>query len=482
MRSSMKSREFKFLVVLAFVMAACAVTIAENTVAENGSEDLENLMDKEILTGLEQRMLKRISIDFRNTPIEDVIRIMAEQADVDIIKSPKVIGNVTATLTNVPLEEALDNILASHSYGYVTGKNMIRIAPLDEIAQKAESLDSKIYHITYADVEQVEKALEKFVSKRGSLSANKGTSHIIVTDTESNIKAIDTFIGEVDRITPQILVEVRIYDIISRDRFDLGILWQAGQNTDFSAGGIGNNPTGETSPFSTGTWLTETAKTADTTIGALRFGWLNSNLDIDILLRAEQENVDAKLLANPRILVLDNEKALFDIVTEHPYIERTISGETIVETVKFKEVGVKLQVKPHVTRDGMVRLHIIPEFGVVVQAASAETSNVPVVDTRTVNTIALVESGQTVVLGGLRKKDVSKQVDKVPLLGDLPLIGGLFRFTAEDTAVNELVVFITPQIIEEPLLSENEKRAYEVTEFKGPKVALTEAEKKESEE
>jgi general secretion pathway protein D len=206
------------------------------------------------------------------------------------------------------------------------------------------------------------------------------------------------------------------------------------------------------------------------------------NLDIDILLRAEQENVDAKLLANPRILVLDNEKALFDIVTEHPYIERTISGETIVETVKFKEVGVKLQVKPHVTRDGMVRLHIIPEFGVVVQAASAETSNVPVVDTRTVNTIALVESGQTVVLGGLRKKDVSKQVDKVPLLGDLPLIGGLFRFTAEDTAVNELVVFITPQIIEEPLLSENEKRAYEVTEFKGPKVALTEAEKKESEE
>jgi type IV pilus assembly protein PilQ len=460
--------------ILAFVMAACVITVAQNVD--------EDLLQAEVLTGLEQRMLKEISIDFRETPIDDVIRVMAEQADVDIVKSPKVVGTVTATLTGVPLEEALDNILASHGYGYVTGKNMIRVAPVADITQKAESLDNKIYHITYADVVQVEKALEKFISKRGSLSASLATSHIIVTDTESNIKAIDTFIDEIDRITPQILVEVRIYDIISRDRFDLGILWEAGQNTDFSAGGLGSNPTGETSPFSTGGWSSLTSKTADTTMGFLRLGWLNPNLDIDILLRAEQENVDAKLLANPRILVLDNENALFDIVTEHPYIERTISGTQITETIKFKNVGVKLQVTPHVTRDGMVRLHIMPEFSVVVQAASAETSNVPVVDTRTVNTIALVQSGQTVVLGGLRKKDVSKQVDKVPLLGDLPLIGGLFRFKAEDTAVTELVVFITPQIVDQPILSEAEQQAYEVTKFGGPKLSLTDAEKKESEE
>jgi len=171
MRSSMKSKALKFLVVLAFVMVAGAVTVAEN--------DDEVLAQKEILTTLEQRMLKRISIDFRNTPIEDVIRIMAEQANVDIVKSPKVIGNVTTTLTDVPLEEALSNVLAAHDYGYVTSKNMIRIAPIEEITEKAEKLTSRIYRITYADVAEVEKGLKKFISKRSSLSANPSTSNIL---------------------------------------------------------------------------------------------------------------------------------------------------------------------------------------------------------------------------------------------------------------------------------------------------------------
>ncbi len=478
MRGSMKSGGLKFLMILAFVMAACAITVAENA-----NEDLEK---KEVLTALERRMLKRISIDFRDMPIDDVIRVMAEQADVDIVKSPKVIGNVTATLTGVPLEEALDNILAAHGYGYVTGKNMIRIAPVDEITEKDERLANKIYHITYADVAQVEKALEKFVSKRGSLSASLATSHIIVTDTESNIKAIDTFIDEIDRITPQVLVEVRIYDITSRNLLDLGVEWNVGQTTDFPAGGIGTDPTGKTSPFSTGIFTNPTNKTGLITdvTGALRFGWLTSDVDIDVQLRAQQEIVEAKLLANPRILVLDNEKALFDIVQERPYVERTISGTQITETIKFKDIGVKLEVTPHVTRDNMLRLHIMPEFSVLVELVSLSTgtTNIPVIDTRKADTIALVKSGSTVVLGGMRKKDVSTQINKIPLLGDLPLIGGLFRFEGEDTAVTELVVFITPRIVDQPILSQAEQQAYEITEFSGPGNYLTRAEKEASEE
>ncbi len=483
MRGSMKSGGLKFLMILAFVMAACAITVAENA-----NEDLEK---KEVLTALERRMLKKISIDFRDMPIGDVIRIMAEQADVDIVKSPKVIGNVTATLTGVPLEEALDNILASHGYGYVTGRNMIRIAPVEDITQKAESLDSKVYHITYADVAQVEKALEKFVSKRGSLSASLATSHIIVTDTESNIKAIDTFIDEIDRITSQILVEVRIYDITSTDTLDLGVEWSAGRRTNFTVtGDLGTNPSGPTgaspshiSPFGTGLFSNPTALTESAASGLLRFGWLNPNLDIDVMLKAQQEVVEAKLLANPRILVLDNEKALFDIVREEPYEERTISpdGSTII-TVKFKDVGVKLEVTPHVTRDGMIRLHIVPEFNIFVRRLSIAESTVPIVDTRKVNTITLVKSGHTVVLGGMRKKEVSAQVNKIPLLGDLPLIGGLFRFEGESTAVSELVVFITPLIINQSILSQVEQQAYEMTEFGGPRVSLTKAEKEASEE
>ncbi len=475
MKSPTKLRKLRILMVLALVTAICAVTVAENT--EQGLENPEQAAEnKEVLTALEQRMLKKISIDFRNTPIEDVIRIMAEQADVDIVKSPEVTGNVTATLTDVPLEEALNNILAAHGYGYVLSKNMIRIAPIAQITERAERLVSRIYRINYADVKGVEEALKKFISQRGSLSSNPGTSNIIVTDTETKIKAIDTFIAEIDRITPQILVEVRVYDITSQEKLDLGVEWDAGRRTTF----VDSEPTaGYRNPFAVGAFEGATDKTASTTSAFFRWGILGSGLDIDMQLRAEHEKADAKLLANPRILVLDNEEALFDIVTEEPYAEQNITGQTITETIKFKEVGVRLVVTPHVTRDGMLRLKISPEFSVVVRLADFATQDIPVVDKRKVNTIALVKDGDTVVLGGLRKKDVSQQVNKIPLLGDLPLVGALFRFEGEDTAVNELVVFITPRIIVEPAMSETEQKAYDETNFSGPQVNLTRAEKPE---
>ena len=471
MRSSMRCKGLRFLALLLFVMASCVIAGAQN-----GGEDKEK---KEVLTKLGQRLLKRVSVDFREMPIDDAIRIMAEQADLDIVKSPDVTGNVTATLTDVPLGEALNNILAAHGYGYITDRNMIRVVPADKITMEAERLESKIYHITYADVKSVAEALQKFISKQGSLSFNYGTSHIIVTDTESNIKAISTFVEEIDRITPQILVEVRIYDITSQNQFDLGVQWNAGRRTDttFSAT-VGTNPTsGPRNPFLTSGFSNPTSKTGTDVTGALRFGWLNSSIDIDMMLRAQQEIVEAKLLANPRILVLDNENALFEIVNEQPYIERTITGTSVTETVEFKRIGIKLQVTPHVTRDGMLRLHIIPEFGVLKERLTTLTTDVPVVDTRRVDTRALVRDGQTVVLGGMRKKDVSRQTNKIPLLGDLPLLGGLFRFEGEDTAVTELVVFITPHIIKQPVMSDAERGAYEATEFSGPQLTSTRAEK-----
>jgi type IV pilus assembly protein PilQ len=478
MKSSMtKYSELRFLIILAFIVAACTIAVAEN-----GNEDLEKPPDSdpsletEVLTTLEQRMQEKITIDVSDLPIDTVIRQLAEQADVDLIKSPKVMGNVTATLTDVPLEEALKNILRAHGFDYVTDKNMIRIVPAEDIVEAEERLASKIYRITYADVAEVQLALEKFVSKRGTVSLNKGTSHIIVTDTESNIKAIDTFIKEIDQITSQVLVEVRIYDITSQNRLDLGVQWEAGRNTDFSAGALGNNPSDHVFPFMSGAFRGPTSKTDDSTLGAIRFGWLDRAIDIDVLISAEQENINAKLLANPRILVLDHETALFDIITQHPYVERTISGELITETIKYKDVGTTLKVTPHVTRNDMLRLHIVPEFGVKVRDVALISGDVPVVDTRKVDTIALVQDNQTVVLGGLRKKEISQQINKVPLLGDLPILGGLFRFKGEDTVNSEIVVFITPHIIKRSVLSEDELKAYKETEFSRPKPITTDAE------
>jgi type IV pilus assembly protein PilQ len=444
-----------------------------------------NSAKNEVLSDLAQRMQKKVSVDFRNTPIEDVLRIMADQSSVDIIKSPKVLGTVNATLTNIPLDEALSNILATNGCGYVASNNMIRVLPLEDMTEMSERLVSRIYRINYANVKDVEDALKKFISPRGSISSNYGTSNIIVTDSESKIKAIDTFVDEVDRVTPQIEVEARIYDITSKDRLDLGVEWQAGRNTSYTGGPggeVGVNPTGSTSPFTTGAFSGATGKTENTT-GVLRFGWLNSGIDIDVILRAQQENLDAKLLANPRILVLDNEKANIKIIQEIPYQELTeTSGGGSIGTTAFRDVGVELEVIPHLTRENLVRLQLVPKFSVqtgtvLVGTGQSTAFPQPVIDKREAHTTLLVKDGQTVVLGGLRKKDVSKQINKIPFLGDLPYAGYAFRFEGESTTTSELVVFITPRIVENPVLSALAQKQLAITDFKGPTPFETKAEK-----
>ncbi len=199
------------------------------------------------------------------------------------------------------------------------------------------------------------------------------------------------------------------------------------------------------------------------------------------MLRAQQENIDAKLLANPRVLVLDNEKALIKIISEIPYQELTESAMGgSIGTTAFREVGVELEVTPHLTREDMVRMRLKPKFSVVTGEVTVAGVGVsypqPVVDRREAETTLLIKNGQTVVLGGLRKKEVTKQINKVPVLGDLPLIGLLFRFKGEDTVTSELVVFITPRIVEQPTMTETEQTQFGTTEFSGPQSVTTGAE------
>ena len=449
----------KLLTVITFIMALCTIAVAEN--------GLENVSKKEVLTVLEKRMQKKISVNFSETPIDDVIRIIADQADVDIIKSPKVIGDVTAKLTDVPLAEALNNILAAHDYGYVTSETMIRIAPKGEINEISARLVNRVYRIVYADVKEVEKALGKFISDRGSISSNPGTSNIIVTDTEGKIQAIDTFIEEIDRITPQVLVEVRIYDVTCTESFDLGVAWNIGTNNVGSGDAIVTDSTGlgipasdpvktrvRGHPFLAGSFDT-------TSGGGIRLGFLSGAIDIDVALNILHSQIGAKLLANPRIMVLDNGTATFKITREIPYTELTEStqGSGAITSTKFKEVGVELEVTPHVASNGMLKLHIIPKFSVQVGITTP-----PTVDRREIDTVALVKDNQTVVLGGLRKRETTQTIYKIPLLGDIPFIGDLFRDEAESVTTNELLVFITPKIIIEPTLSPDEKRALKQTD------------------
>ena len=548
--------------------------------------------DEAVSKTAKEKLQTRITYSCVDSPIETVLMQLAEKAGVDIVKSPKVTGNVTAKLTNVPLEEALTNILAAHDYTFIATDNMIRVVPVAEVTLVTEELISKVYRITYADANEVAVALRNFVSERGKVALNKGTRHIVVTDTERKIKAIDKFIEELDRETPQVLVEVRIYDITTKEGFEIGTDWHVGRNaplianttpltettttvigptrttgsqtipdttttgqttssstapdktttgwttssetkpgttttgrtdssetvtgnyqdshralgsmtttgrtdssetisggtttgrTDNSGTTSGGTTTGRTDSSGTtsggtttsltttdGTTNTETKETRQpiTTYrrnpfvggsfnriqgGTLNFSILDDAVDLDLALNILSTQVEAKLLANPRILVVDNEKADFQIIREVPYMELTQTGRgQVITSTVFKPVGIKIEVTPHVTREGVIRLHILPEFSILV---SQNANGVPTVDTRKADTITLIKDGQTVAIGGLRRRQTSKDISKVPVLGDMPLIGGLFQSESESVEINELLVFITPKIIRQPETLETE--------------------------
>ena len=386
-----------------------------------------------------------------------------------------------------------------------------------------EDMVHRSYRIVYANIDDVEKTLKTFISKSGSISANPSTSNILVVDYESNIKVIDNFVKEIDRLMQQVLVEVRIYDVTSTEGFDIGAEWDIGRNnpiTDYSTNTstdaiVKNNLTGATT---TDTTTINTVKTTETawqrndagvpadnwgdepsyayrkskpfvggsfdsaTAGTIKLGLLDT-VNAEITLNILRTQVGAKLLANPRILVLDNETAEFKIVSEIPYTEASQTSEGgELTSIEFKEVGVELEVTPHITREGMIRLHIVPEFGVVTEAGQTLDNGiqtVPTVDTRRVDTKALVKDGQTVVLGGLRKRTVSQDVTKIPFLADIPLLGRLFMDVEESVETNELIIFITPKIVVDPTLSEDELKGLKETKFSGPKPMYTEDEKAE---
>ncbi|MBN2589352.1 MAG: secretin and TonB N-terminal domain-containing protein [Sedimentisphaerales bacterium] len=457
-----------FLVLL-LILGLCTVGIAQD--AQEGS-----------MTKIEEKMRQNITLNSRNAPIDDVLRSISEQVQLNIVKSPQITDTVTVDIREVPLEEALNQILTVYNCGYVATENMIRIVPASQLTQETEKTLSKIYRIWYADVKEVETALTKIISNRGSIASSIGTSNIIVTDTESKIKAIDEFLQEVDRPTPLIEVEVRIYDIKNTNALDIGVDWFVGRNTGYGTQATGGPITGmsNSDPYVNSTFSSTINKVGST--GVLDWGILTKHMDIEVLFSAIQQKDCAKLLANPRIKVLDNETASFKAIEEIPYQQLQQGGYQSFGTTEFKEVGVELEVTPHLAKDEMVRLHVKPVFSVqtgdveistVGTGGSTVTSPQPVVDKREADTVALVKNGQTIVIGGLQKQTVNQLVTKVPILGDIPILGWLFTFEGEDTVNSELVVFITPNIVEQPDMTEREASYFEGTSIPTPKSPTT---------
>jgi type IV pilus assembly protein PilQ len=496
----------------------------------------------------QEKLRTRITVNYANKPLEEALLEFADKADINIIKHPEVSGSVTVKLTDIPLEEALANILALYNYTYIATENMVRVIPLPPQAEVKEPQVTRIYKITYADANTVYDALDNFISGKAEIGFNKGTNHIMVTDTEDKIRPIDKFIEQIDQMTSQVLVEVRVYDVTTKEGFELDPQWRIGRNapytydTIFPADEVETtnyrqeildwqempialdpaNPTYWADPNKAITvdtqvedsWTTQKRYEYDQPIrtnwsrkpfvggsfdrvtgGALRFSILNDAIDLNFVLSILHSQVEARLLANPRILVVDNEPAKFEIVREFPYRELLqVTREDPMSYTDFKKVGVDLKVTPHIARDGMMRLHIEPEFSVLVSREALSVLRgsddlgrmtyhtvlgVPVVDSRRLETTAMIKDGQTIAIGGLRKREVTKNVARVPLLCNIPLVGGLFTSESESVAINELIVFITATIITDSTLSESEQKLLGETAFTTPQLKKTKIEKGE---
>jgi type II secretory pathway component GspD/PulD (secretin) len=501
-----------------------------------------------------EKLKTKVTLTCVDKKIGEVLMELADKANIDIVKAPDVNGLVTAKVTDIPLEEALTNILAVYKWTYIATENMIRVMKLPPQTELKEQQVTRIYKIAYADANIVFGALKEFVTGKAEVGFNKSTNHIIVTDKEEKIKAIDEFIEQIDHVTPQVLVEVRIYDVTTKEGFELSPQWHIGRNAPYTGDTIlipdqvqtleispesetfreETRETKKTPVWPPGTfdevweqlqesWTTQSGKTETertyeqpgfittnrrrkpfvggtfdrVTGGTLSFSVLNDAVDLDLALTILHSQVGARLLANPRILVVDNEPAKFEIVREFPYRELLqVTREDPMSYTDFKKVGVDLKVTPHITRDGMLRLKIEPEFSVLVSREAISVLRgtddlgrmtyqsvlgVPVIDSRRLETTAMIKDGQTITVGGLRKREVTRDVAKVPVLGDLPLVGGLFNSESESVAINELIVFITATIVAEPTLSESEKKLFDETAFTTPDIEKTRIEKGELE-
>lgn len=364
----------------------------------------------------------RIDLTLRNTEINAALQLLTEMAGLNIVSGPEVKGTVSMRLEQVPLGEALNAILVVNGFGYVEGDNLIKILPLAQIGRAI----TQTYALNYAKAQDLEESLKKFVSESGSVKGDEGSNTLIVTDVPDNLRKVGQLIEQLDRKPFQVLIESNVVDLKTSSVMDYGINWSI-VNYD--------NPRSyadiRTAPEPT-SW------------SEIRFGIIRSRYDFDNIIRAIQENDNAKILSSPRVVTVNHKEAEIHVGQEVPYttIERTEQGVTY--TTSFRKVGTLLNVTPHVTHDGNVLLQLRPEQSFVTEYVE----NVPVIDTRTARTEMLLGSGQTAVIGGLKKSDFVISENGVPFLSKIPFLGLLFKGKRMTRTDIELMVFVTPHILQ----------------------------------
>jgi len=432
---------------------------------------------------------EKLSLNFQDIETRAVLQLLADASGQNIVVSDSVGGSVTLRLQSVPWDQALDIVLRTKGLDKRQQGNVIIVAPADELAarekadlaakkdiQELAPLRTEYLQVNYAKAADIAALLKtssanSVLTSRGSVAVDERTNTLLITDTPDTINQVRKLVGTLDIPVKQVLIESRI--VIVNDDFerDLGVragltaTSKNGNNGLFeTTGTAAGTDTGLSSAISNlssnGTVYPVAVPTGSNAAnrynvnlpvsnpaGSLAFMLLGSDYIVDLELSAAQAEGRGEIVSSPRVITANQKEATIEQGVEIPYQQSASSGAT---TVQFKKAVLSLKVKPLITPDNRIILDLaVTKDSVGKVVVTSGGVNVPAIDTRAISTQVLVNDGQTVVLGGILETQRTENQTKVPLLGDIPVFGHLFKSTQKINNKDELLIFVTPKILRE---------------------------------
>ncbi|EGR0199509.1 type IV pilus secretin PilQ family protein [Vibrio alginolyticus] len=435
----------------------------------------EKAPDKSIL----EREGKLISINFQDIPVRNVLQLIADYNQFNLVVSDSVEGNLTLRLDGVPWQQVLDIILQVKGLDKRVDGNVILVAPTDELdlrekqqlekqklTEEMGELSSEIIKVNFAKASDIAEMINgegniSMLSERGSMTIDERTNSLLIRELPENIEVIREIIESLDIPVKQVQIEARIVTINEGNMDELGIRWGFtsinGSNTvggsienNLATIGLYNGEGGDDGGDGDGVGIDDflnvnlAATSPNATSIAFQVAKLGSDTLLDLELSALQQESKAEIISSPRLITTNKKPAYIEQGTEIPYLESSSSGAT---TVTFKKAVLSLKVTPQITPDNRLVLDLSVTQDRPGQVVKTGTGEAVAIDTQRIGTQVLVNNGETVVLGGIFQHSITNSVDKVPLLGDLPLLGALFRRSYEKVGKSELLIFVTPKVV-----------------------------------
>jgi len=383
----------------------------------------------------------KVTLDLVDAGAVEALRSLAYQGDVDLVLLTGLDRRVTVRLQEAPWLEAFSAVLDGANLVAQWEGRRVRVLTYEQLLaerQAAENLETQfprtdVVVLQSLKAEDAAETVATVLSAGGKIGVDEEMNALVITDTSARVGAVRRAVAHLDRAPPQVMIEAMIIDVTLNDEMHYGWDWTVSKT-------VGDAMTwGERLSVGAGV-NAATAPGDQITFSLTRGAWTIGGM-WDFI----ETHDNTKVLANPKILAINNREAMIEIIDEIPYqvLTQTSEGGQI-GTTSFKEVGIKLTVTPRIAADGQVHLDLAAEQS---SPTGAAVNQIPVIQTRRAQNVMVVDNGRTIVIGGLRRRRTVTNEDKVPLMGDLPLIGGLFRRSESVEVETELVIFITPHIV-----------------------------------